>query len=339
MAEQPFSSRETEADTIARLLRLAGPRTVVPEDRAARVKAATRDVWRRSLVNERRQRRAQALVLSLAAAALVLIVLRPSHHVRPALPRPVVAVVEVIRGVGAGTDPSPALLAVGTGVRAGEAITTPIGARLSLRLGAGPSVRVDEGTRLRMLSAVDLALERGAVYVDSGEAHRGLRVTTRLGSVTDVGTQFEARLSSSRLRVRVRAGRVSVTEGGVEQTAVAGEELTFDGEGFRRASVPAGGGTWGWAVGLSPAFDVDGQTLGAFLARLRAETHWRFRFYPRALETGAGAIVLHGSLAGLEPEEALDAALAASGLRGQRRPDGFLIERFTGSEPAPATER
>jgi hypothetical protein len=106
----------------------------------------------------------------------------------------------------------------------------------------------------------------------------------------------------------------------------------------RRASVPVSGSAWDWALGLSPAFDVDGQTLGVFLQRLREETHWRFRFSPRSLESEVSTIVLHGSLSGLEPEEALEAALATSGLRGRRQHDGFVIERYTGPDPAPTKE-
>lgn len=336
MVGEPFSSREPEADAVARLLRLAGPRPVVPEERAARVKAAAREAWRRTVARERR-RRALAAAASLAAAAIVFVVSRPAARIEPAATPRVVAVVEVAHGLGGGTGSSIGSLPVGTAVRAGDAITTPAGAGLSLRLTAGPSVRLDQGTELRLLSAVELALERGAVYVDSGEAGRGLRVATPRGAVTDVGTQFEARLDSSRLRVRVRAGRVSVTGGGAEQTAVAGEELTLDDAGVRRTSVPVEGSAWEWAVGLSPAFEVEGRTLGTFLTHLGTEMHWRFRFSPRSLEAKAATIVLHGSLAGLEPEEALEAALATSGLRSQRRPDGFLIERSAGPAAAATT--
>jgi hypothetical protein len=88
------------------------------------------------------------------------------------------------------------------------------------------------------------------------------------------------------------------------------------------------GSAWDWALGLSPAFDVDGQTLGAFLERLGREMHWRFRFSPPSVEAMAAAIVLHGSLAGLEPEEALEAALATSGLRAERRTPHACREAF-----------
>jgi ferric-dicitrate binding protein FerR (iron transport regulator) len=338
MVGEPFSSREPETDAVARLLKLAGPRPPVPEERAARVKAAAREVWTRSVARERRRRGVVGLAALLTAAGLVLVFSRPAARVGPKVAPPVVAVVEVARGLGAGTGSSPASLHVGTAVRAGEAITTPAGAGLSLRLTVGSSVRLDAGTRLRLVSAVELALERGAVYVDTGEAGRGVRVATPLGTVTDVGTQFETRLSPAELRVRVRAGRVTVAGHGEAETAAAGEELTLDRSGeVHRTSVPVSGSAWDWALGLSPAFDVDGQTLGVFLQRLQSETHWRLRFSPRSLEAEVSTIVLHGSLADLEPEEALAAALATSGLRAERRPDGFVIERSAEPATTPAT--
>jgi ferric-dicitrate binding protein FerR (iron transport regulator) len=338
MVEEPTSSHERTGDAIGRLLRLAGPRPPVPPERAARVKAAALEAWRQAVARERRRRRALGVAALLAAAAGAFVLLRPVPRRSPGLPPPVAAVVEVSRTLGEGPASSPGLLSVGTAVRAGDVVETKPASFLSLRSSAGASLRLDQGTRLRLVSALELNLERGALYVDSGDARHGLRVTTPLGAVTDVGTQFETRLLSSRLRIRVREGRVSVAGHGREETAAAGEELTLDGSGeLRRASVSVSGSAWDWALGLSPAFDVDGQTLGAFLARLGRETHWRFRFSPRSLESRAATIVLHGSLAGLEPEQALFSALATSGLRAEKRPDGFTIERPTEPDTGPAT--
>jgi ferric-dicitrate binding protein FerR (iron transport regulator) len=338
MVEGPFSPREPEGDVVARLLRLAGPRPAVSAERVARVKGAAREAWQRSVARERQRRRTLVVATLLAAAGLAFVFLRPARRPEPSPPAPVVAVVDIARGSGAGTGPSPGRLAVGAAVRAGEAIATPPGGRLSLRLVSGASLRIDGSTRLRLESPVELTLEEGGVYVDSGGAGRGPRIATPLGTVTDAGTQFETRLRSDRLRVRVREGRVSVAGPGAEQTAAAGEELTVDRSGaMHRASVPVTGPDWSWALGLSPGFEVDGQTLAAFLESLGRETHWRFRFSPKGLEARTARIVLHGSLAGLAPEEALEAALATSGLRAERRPDGFVIERATGPDPEPST--
>src|SRR3972149_6417489 len=69
-AQDPASSEE---ETVATLLRLAGPRPAVPPERHRRVHDAVRSHWRQSLPGRRRRRLAVWIAGPLAAAAAVLL--------------------------------------------------------------------------------------------------------------------------------------------------------------------------------------------------------------------------------------------------------------------------
>ena len=115
----------------------------------------------------------------------------------------------------------------------GSTVTTSAGT-LAMTLTSGVHLRLDASSTARVDSATDVALERGAVYVDSAGAHptqpgaSPISIHTPAGLVRDIGTQFEVRLDrpAPGIRIRVRDGQVRVTyANGVDARAGAGEEL------------------------------------------------------------------------------------------------------------------
>jgi ferric-dicitrate binding protein FerR (iron transport regulator) len=185
-------------------------------------------------------------------------------------------------------------------------------------------------------SATDVALERGAVYVDSAGAHptqhlqlgaSPISIHTPAGLVRDIGTQFqvriEARLDGPGIRIRVRDGQVRLTDAnGVDARAGAGEELFSRPDGSDRSidrrPIAVTGSEWAWAERAAPPFSVEGRTLGAFLDWVSREGAWTVTFADRRFSEAARATVLHGRpdlLKGLTPAEALDVVLPTCGLR------------------------
>src|SRR6185503_18144609 len=118
----------------------------------------------------------------------------------------------------------------------------------------------------------------GALYFDSEDARAGVdfTVTTSLGSVRDVGTQFLARLdgAAGRFDVGVRSGRIELTSGGETGAAGVGERLvvTQDGASIRRDQIATFGGEWEWAERVAPPFDTNGRTIGEFLTWFAAQS-------------------------------------------------------------------
>lgn len=323
-------------ETTGRLLRIGGMRAQVPTDRARRVKRTFLDecsaVVRSRAV--RRRRVAVAAVLALAAGAIVAVRLGTPRVLTPAV-RPIVATVERLEGAGgrtrvAGASTEGAATAPADTLRGGDEIETGPTGRVSLRLLHGVSLRFDHGSRARFVSAGVVELGAGAVYVDSGPSAGDLKsvleLHTSFGVVRNIGTQFEVRVSSSSLRVRVRSGLVEVRRADRAEASSArpGTELTLDRMGASSRAVLAYGPEWAWAASLAPPLEMEGRPLAAFLEHLCREQGWGLAYADATLAREASGMILHGSAAGLQPSDALAGALATTGLT-HRFEDGRVV--------------
>ncbi len=329
-----------EGDALARLLRLAGPRPATPQERADRVHTAVRKRWLAGIQSRARLRWyawafASAAVLVAAASAT----LRRSGPV-PAAAGPV-ASLEAQSGAGAevlGPRAARATpLALGQAIVADSEVRTGADGRAALRLARGASLRMDLGTRVRLLTSSELRLDRGAVYVDRvPRTDRGLplRVHTPFGVAQDLDTQFEVRIVENALRLRVREGQVVLRRGALSELALAGSELTAHAAGgLDRRPVAVDGPEWGWAITIAPSFEIEGQSLDRFLDWVSRESGWRLRFASADTPRAAPVIVLHGSVRGLTPTEALAAVLPTCRLT-HRVSEGTLVIEAQHSEPS-----
>jgi ferric-dicitrate binding protein FerR (iron transport regulator) len=238
-----MNPEDDSPDDVASLIRLAGRRPAVPEDVAARVRAAAHEQWQSGL---RRRARARFLWTAGALAAAASVVLAIAWSVfRVDAPVRVDVRVESLAGP----------VTVGD-----REIETGEGGRVAVRLASGHSVRLDGSSKIRILGRVALALDRGAVYVDSGShgpAAEPLRLETPLGEVRETGTRYEVRLKADSLRIRVSEGSVTLEAEDGLHTVAALTELQID----RRGSVTT----------REIPRSIEGLTARAFLDRIARE--------------------------------------------------------------------
>jgi len=323
--------RMDDADEAAttRLLRLAGPRSPVSAMRAARVRAAVQVEWRRG-IRRRVARRRLVTTLFAAAAAVILAVGWTNLVDRGTGPlgEPL-AVVEQLEGMprrvsGTADAATTEALSRSAAVRTGEWIETDARARVALRFADGTSVRLDIDSRLRLLSARVIELATGAVYVDTGRESGRFEVRTAMATARDVGTQFELRLLDRTVRLRVRTGLVELRDPVRSVSAGEGTEISLSGAGAVRRPIVPHGSEWDWTARVSPSLDFEGVSLAIFLEQLARENGWAIRYADPTLASEASGIVLHGSVSGLPPQEAVDVAITTSGLR-HRLDNGQLL--------------
>ncbi|MEA2337186.1 MAG: transrane sensor [Thermoanaerobaculia bacterium] len=294
-------------DAIAALVRLAGRRPPVPEDAARRVREAVRDEWMET-ISRRRRTRWIGSAAAVAAAAITIVVLRmtPASTPQPAPQRVVVA----------GGQTNSAV------IYANDAYEVANGSTASLAWG-NAILRLDGGTRVRIASPTELSLDRGAVYVDSN--HSSVIIHTPIGSVRDIGTQFEVRLAADRMRVRVREGRVDLQHGGVTHSATAGTELDADAQGgVTEHSIAKNGAEWDWVLRAAPPIHLDGRTLAEVVATVTRDEGVT-PVWSDSVARNAASMRLHGDVP-LTAEEALDTALVASGLTARTDGDRLIIK-------------
>ena len=312
-----------DEDQTVQLLHLAGPRPGVPAESAARVKEAVLTRWR---VGARRRRLRQwvgAAAALAAMAAMVVLMVRLSRSAEdPAQRGEVLATVEQVEGTGT--------FLPGAEIRVGDWVVTSAAGGVALRLRDGTSLRVDRGSRARLVTPAAVELASGTVYVDTGRNATGLEVRTALGTAHDIGTQFEVHLDTTAVRIRVRSGIVELRRGGESVSARAGTELTMGAGAAVQREIPANAPDWAWAANLAPVFEIEGRTVSAFLEHTAREQGWTLHYADARLTRDSSAIILHGSVAGLRPHDALAVALSASGLA--HRLDGEDLHVFRDRE-------
>lgn len=152
-------------------------------------------------------------------------------------------------------------------------------------------------------------------------------MATAAGVFHELGTQFEVRTGGGAgavTRLRVREGRVALERGGEEVVAGAGEELTVHADGrLDRGRAAASGPHWEWVLATAPMLDIEGVTVRAFLDWHARETGFAVEFVDAEAAALAGSVVLHGSVAHLNVDQALGTVLASAGL-GHRIADETL---------------
>ena len=288
-------------DSIAELLRLAGPRPAVPPGARARVHTAVKQEWRRTVAARRRWR--WAVPASLAAAVVLAVALGGRL---PLVDREPVATVIVVAGAGA----QPHGLVAGDPLYPGDTITTGDHG-VSIAFGNGLSLRLAADTVAVVEALDEVRLTTGTVYADSGprsRADRRITVHTDIGSATDHGTQFAVGYDRGAMTVAVREGSVRIDARRAEYTADAGEQVTFRrGEEARYTELPSHDDSWRWAAALAPSFDIDRRPVIDFLHWVTRETGKELVFATEGARLAAMATRLNGSVAGLTPSEAIEA--------------------------------
>lgn len=301
------------------LISQAGARRAPSAERAARVRAAVEEAWRAD-VRGRRRARWYWVGGAVAAAALVgFVVSIPfgrSPVDRSARSIPV--------KIGAITAVDGRVLVLGsaegaTAARAGLAavrdavIETAASATAAVTLDDGGELRLGADTRVRLADSRTFQLDRGTVYLDSHHATPGsFTIVTTAGTVRDIGTRFEVRVTGGDARIRVREGAVQLERSGAIDRVPTGAELAVvQGRVERRAIAPFDP-EWRWVTQAGPVFAVEGATLDAFLTWVEREGGYTID--AAAVPASLRSAVLHGSVAEMGVEDAFVNVLPTFGL-------------------------
>jgi ferric-dicitrate binding protein FerR (iron transport regulator) len=298
---------------LERLFSHAEPRFAPPEKDTEEVRRAVFAAWDAATgrrVFLRRAGFASAAAVVLAVGFWIRFDAGPGDMLSP------VARVERLDGAVQGADGE--RLVIGGALEAGHTVRSGAGG-VALRLATGGSLRIASESRLVLTGADSAELLAGQLYFDSeGERSGEFVVTTELGSVRDVGTQFLARLDdvAGRFDVGVRDGRVELTSSVGNGAAGAGERLIVieNAPAIRREQIATYGGDWEWTERLARPFDTDGRTVEELLNWFASQTGRSVVFASPEAEQAARDAVIRGSINAVAPLPKLQAALATTTL-------------------------
>jgi hypothetical protein len=305
---------DEDDEALESLLRWAGRRPTPPSEVASAVYLHSRRAWLAQV-----QRR-KALQRGYAWAAGVVAFIMASWGALNLYPHQIMATV----------PPGQAVLITHTlwhslaghrvgGLYEGDAVQTAA-AGASLRRADGTELSLARDTRISLASASTVRLWRGRLYVQTDGMRRAhdLVVSTDLGSVEHLGTQFMVERETDALLVAVRDGRVALHYPQHQAVELQdGEAASVDPHGdLRRWELSAFDSTWDWADVLATPLVIEGQSLYAVLSRIAQRSGLVLRFSTPSAETEARGLALHGAPLALQPRDALSAVLATTTLSG-----------------------
>ncbi len=344
------SDDELNNDSLAELLREAGPRPAAPaldqppldlESLAAPALA----VWQAQ--QERREtRRRRSVALAAAAGLLMAIavfVLWRSGSWTPAPSGPVVGRVIAQAGVDgpldvARTGHDPAFLDptfldptfldptfLDPVVQRGRVLRASADPPrwLTLELSSGHRLRLDAGTELLVSTAEEVELVRGAIYIEAVPAP--LRVRAGDTVTEHIGTRYAVRHEpSGAVSVGVREGRVRVRRADDSVELERAQRVVVTTAPLEVEPWPTHGAEWAWTRRAAPAFQTDGATLEAVLRWIERESGRRVEVDPLLLlEDDGEPFDVSGEFGHYPIEEALSVVLDGAGLA--YRIDGDVV--------------
>jgi hypothetical protein len=319
----------TSHDPLAHLIEAAGRRETPPTHAYERALAATTQAWQ-AKVHRRRLRIAASIAAGVATLSIGTFISLRSLDSSQSTAEPIADVTRVIGAVTVRSGDSgewTSLREAGPALPTGAVLRTSAGSGVALQIGA-VSVRIADRAEVVVESRSQLRLAHGKVYVDTGSnAGTGrMQVTSDAGILSDVGTQFEVQYQAGAYRVRVREGEVLLQRGEERLRGRAGQQISIDRDGIvSNATIAADDPAWRWVHMLVSAPDIDNQPLTSLLAWVARETGVSVRYATPAIERRAGSTILHGSIRGLEPLEALAVMLATTDLRHEVLADGTIL--------------
>ena len=309
------------------LLREVGSRPEPPPEAAQDVYEVVHAEWRATVAMQARRRR--HVRLGLAASVLLAIVatfIGVRYMGDATAPMAVIAYVD---GPVSVIEPQAATSRAATSgveLTSGDTLRTSSG-RAALSLEGGLTVRVDADSVVRLAADDRIELQAGAVYVDSGDgsAVRSLTVETAVGAVRHLGTQYQVRVQEDGIDVLIREGRVEISSVSGRSSGLAGERVQVTASGaVTRSSVGRAADAWRWTRLARAPFDIEDQTLDAFLAWVAEETGRKVVYASEHAQQAAREVRLRGSIAGLEPDAALATVLATTRLHRYPTDDSYL---------------
>ncbi len=207
-------------------------------------------------------------------------------------------------------------LAFGDPVRIGDQLTAH--GQVLLSLAQGGTLRIAAGTSVVFPGATQVGLEQGLIYVDCPTRPvtcDWLRVTTVAGIIDHVGTAFEVLSDERAVRIRVREGRIRFVGRSAALYAEAGTELlAAPGERVAQQPIATYGRDWLWTAALAPDYQIEGRPLIEFLQWASRELGRPLEFADARAQQVANQTILHGSIKGVDPLDALAQVLATTSL-------------------------
>ncbi len=294
-------------DDVGRLIRHTGAREDVDAERAAHARARVLAHWQDETA-KRRQVRGRQRAHWFAAAATIVVAVSAVWALTMLL-GPASAPFATVASVSGDAYLGDVPLAVGDRIAVSDPVKTLEGGRVVFLMDNGHEVRLDENTRMTAQDVDRFALERGEVFVRSGDGiDTSVFIDTPFCTASDLGTQFIVRLARRSIIVGVREGLVRLERSRSDRVDVEdGSLYILSDDGLSQfRQVAADDEIWDWVDATPPAFEIEGASLASYLAWYANEIGAELQWADAASEQQAKAAILDASITGLTLREGFE---------------------------------
>ncbi len=320
---------DRDDEVLEALFRHVSSRQRPPREVEQEIRESLHAEW----AQQNRQRRVRKRTLSLAiAAAAILALFALTNTLRQPVndgQRPMLATVEKSSGdvfVQGAAEQNSRLLE-STKLHRGDVLSTIQAARIALSWSNGESVRIDQNSRVVLISKTEIELLSGSIYVDSAGAiikGKAFRILTPSGPVTHIGTQYITTVAGADVTISVREGEVTIGSGRKKAVAMQGQKLHISEDGQQSIStIPIFGEDWQWTEQVAPGFDMEGRSLKELLDWVARETGRSVAYESTQSEIAAATTRLHGKL-DIAPLRAMELMIQTSDLTAVLH-DGVIL--------------
>ena len=337
MSEGGRNGKDEEmGDQVEHALRAALRVPPLSADALTRIRAATEREWAQASGSGRSSKGYRGALWGSLAAAVVLLAFLAAWYIAP--PAGSTNFGLVVRSEVGNADIQFQFVRRRV-VKAGDTVQTgdmhSAHGPVLISLSGGGTLRIAAGTILDITGEAQARLRRGQVYVDlpvGSSSQHPFQILTREGSIEHVGTEFEVLENNQIMRLRVREGRVLLHRDTEQIVADAGTELTaVPGSLVSRREIDTYGRDWLWVAALAPDYEIEGRPLLGFLEWASRELGRPLKFSDLHARSVAERTILHGSVRGREPLDALSSVLATTSLTYEIRGDSIWIQSGHGT--------
>lgn len=142
----------------------------------------------------------------------------------------------------------------------GDTFNTADNSQANIALNNTATITLDENTALTLLDH-GIQLHAGRVYIDASAQNTSVTVVTPFGEITDIGTQYEVRVTQQALHITMREGTAKITTPTqviyASTSADLGDSLTLDHTGNPQTQhVAKSDEYWQWTLNTEADFNL-----------------------------------------------------------------------------------
>jgi len=303
------------------LFQHASTRARAPAEVEADIRAATFAEWKKTTGQRKKKRYMVTFGLAASLVVSVILVGILKEHTPPVINPEQLATVEIQSGDifvrnTQGDNSSARRLASHT-LYSGQVINTNANTRIALKWKTGESIRLNEHSEIALISASEIELLAGRIYVDTDHAEKAgapFAIRTFAGLIQHLGTQYLAGISDKTITLAVREGQVSLNTENSDLTVNRGELASIGPAGKTEVTrIETFGARWEWTTMVTPELKLDGLSVFDFVHWAGRETGREVQFSDTAIQDLSMQTRLRGSV-NLAPDRALELILETSDL-------------------------